>query len=261
MTQQRKRNRRNKIDNREQKVLSGEKQNLEVRERKEKTIKPLTAKNERQKQALRDLELKQMVVLSGSAGSGKTEVACWYAAKEWLKGDIDNIIITRPNISMGGDNAPIPGNDFQKILPYTMSMLMKFKKYLGAGILKNNLRQEMQDTLFNDVSGIQVYSLEKLNGLSFDNRTLVIADEIQSCTVAQMKSLLTRMEKGSKLVLCGDPVQSAIGSKNGLNFLLRTLKNNPHEDISVISFKPEDCCREGISAHFTAIFEGQGEWV
>lgn len=245
-----------------------EAQERERREIKDKFIEervnrvpPLSPKNERQRAALSMLDKKQMMVLAGASGSGKTEISCWYASKLWIAGDIDNIIITRPNKSMNGDDAAIPGNDFQKTLPYTMAMLMKFKKYLGAGTLKNNLRQDMEEVLFHNVSGIQVYSMEKLNGLSFDHKTLIICDESQSSTVGQMKSLLTRCERGCRLFVCGDLLQSAIGENNGLRYLLDTLKVHPNNDIGVVEFEPEDCCREGISAFFTKIFEEEGEWT
>ena len=226
----------------------------------ERKIPQLLAKNDRQKTALDSIEDKQMLILCGSSGSGKTEIACWYAAKEWLSGNIDNIIITRPMKSMDGDNAALPGSDFDKTLCYTMSMLLKFKKYLGAGILKNNLRQDMSDTLFNEVSGIQVYAMEKLNGLSFDSKTIVICDEAQSSTVGQMKSLVTRCELGAKLLICGDGLQSAIKGENGLQYLINIVEKYPNDDIDVVRFRPEDCCREGISSYFTKIFENEGVW-
>lgn len=258
--QERKRNRHKKLDKHEEKVLRGQSQILEDIKYRDRQIKPLQAKNERQRDALRQLEKKQMMCLVGASGSGKSQIASWYACKEWLRGSVDNIIITRPNKSMDGDDAAIPGTDFQKVLPYTMAILLKFKYYLGTGTLKNNLRQEMQDVLFNDISGIQVYSLEKLNGFSFDSRTIIICDEAQSSTIGQMKSLVTRCEKGAKLIICGDLLQGAIGPKNGLSFILDRIERNPHEDIGVVKFRAEDCCREGISAHFTEMFEREGMW-
>lgn len=233
-----------------------------IREKFEESrkIPRIVAKSDRQRQALSLIEDKQMMILCGSSGSGKTEIACWYAAKEWLAGRASNIIITRPMKSMNGDDAAIPGNDFQKTLPYTMAILLKFKKYLGSGILRNNLRQEMEDILFNEVSGLNVFSMEKLNGLSFDSKTIIICDEAQSSTVGQMKSLVTRCELGAKLLICGDLYQSAIKGKNGLQYLMETVEAHPNNDIGVVKFLPEDCCRVGISAYFTKLFEEEGIW-
>ena len=75
-----------------------------------------------------------------------------------------------------------------------------------------------------------------------------------------MKSLLTRCEGGCRLFVCGDLLQSAVKGKNGLKYLLETLEKHPNNDIGLVKFKPEDCCREGISAYFTKIFEEEGEW-
>lgn len=233
---------------------------IEEKYQEQRRVPPLIPKNTRQAQALEYAATKQMIVLAGSSGSGKTEIAAYVASKLWREGKVDNVIITRPNKSMNGDDAAIPGNDFQKTLPYTMAILMKLKRYLGAGTLKCSLRQDMEEVLFNEVSGIQVYSMEKLNGLSFDSKTLIIADEVQSATVGQVKSLVTRCEKGCMLFVCGDPLQTAITGENGLEYLLKLLENNTHEDIGVVRFKPEDCQREGISAFFTEQFEKEGAW-
>lgn len=228
-------------------------------ERKASVI-PLTAKNENQKKALQLMATKQCTVLLGSAGSGKSELMGWHASKRWLEGDVENIMITRPNKVLGNEAGHIPGNDFMKMLPFCMSVLLKLKKYLGAGILKNNLRTEDVDVLFNEQAGIQIVSLEKLQGISVSPTSILIAEEIQNATVAQVKSLLTRMEEGAQIIITGDVTQSALTGENGLSYLLRKIKTHPHDEVGFVEFTPEDCCRLGVSAHFTKVFEQDGQW-
>ena len=221
---------------------------------------PLTAKNESQRQALKAFEEKQLVVLSGSAGVGKSEIMCWYASKLWLEGIIDNIVITRPHQHLGNDYGAVTGNDTLKLLPFCMSMMMKFKKYLGAGILKNNFRMEVMESLFNEVSGICIVPVEKIQGLSFDNRTIILADEVQGCTPAQVKALVTRAEEGALLICAGDKTQSPLKGENGLAVLEEVLTTRPHPDAQIVRFTPKDNCRSGIAGHLAQVFEEQGTW-
>lgn len=225
-----------------------------------KKVKPLVAKSKNQKKALKAFTEKQMVVLSGSSGVGKSELACWWASKLWLEGTIDTIVITRPYQHLGNDYGAIKGDDTEKLLPFCMSMLMKFKKYLGTGILKNNFNMTPTDFLFQEVSGISIVPIEKIQGMSFDNKTIIVADEIQNATVGQVKSLVTRLEDGCQLIITGDRVQSAIGHKNGLSMVTDLIDRHPHEDVSMINFTPADNCRSGVSGFMANIFEQEGIW-
>lgn len=221
---------------------------------------PLKAKNEAQKEALKAFTEKQLVVLSGSAGSGKSEIMCWWASKLWLEGVIDNIVICRPHQGLGNDYGAVTGNDTLKLLPFCMSMMMKFKKYLGYGILKNNFRMEITEGLFQEASGIQIVPIEKIQGLSFNNKTIILADELQNATPSQIKALVTRAEEGCQLLCAGDKAQSALSGVNGLAKLEEVLLAHPHEDAHVVKFTPADNCRSGISGHLAGIFEKDGGW-
>lgn len=257
---ERKHNRREKVDRHEEKVIRGQNQIIEDIKRREKGIAPLQAKNDRQRDALRSFNNKQLVVLSGSAGVGKTELICWYACKRWLEGSIDNIVITRPYKHLGTDYGATTGNDAEKLLPFCMSILSKLKKYLGAGILKNNFKMGGFEALFNEVDGIQIIPIEKIQGMSYNDRTIIIADELQNATVAQIKALTTRAEEGCQILCAGDPRQTAIGKSNGLKFLEDVLYRYPTEYAKIIQFRKEDVVRGGLSSHLVSAFEEMGDW-
>lgn len=226
-------------------------------------IVPLSAKNERQKQTLQHFKLKALVIATGYSGTGKTELACWWASKLWLEGKINNIVITRPYKHLGGDYGATKGNDAEKLLPFCMSMLQKLKKYLGANILANNFKLDGFENLFAEADGIQIVPIEKIQGMSFGSGTVIIADEIQNASVDQVKALVTRMEEGCQILVCGDPKQTALGAKNGLNFLLKLIEKYPHEDIGVVSYLKEDVCRNDVVGHFVRAFDemGDGCWL
>ena len=225
-----------------------------------RSIVPLAAKNEHQRQALEAFKVKPLVVLSGSAGVGKSELMCWWASKLWLEGKIDTIVITRPHQSLGNDYGAVTGNDAMKLLPFCMSMLMKFKKYLGVGVLRNNFQMEVAEGLFQEARGISIIPVEKIQGLSFNERTIVLGDELQNATPAQVKALVTRCEEGAQLICAGDKLQSALHAKNGLAMLEDILVKYPTDDAAVVHFTPKDNCRSGVSGHLASAFEKEGTW-
>lgn len=235
-------------------------QNEKFQEERRHSIIPLTAKNDNQKKALQMFQTKQLVGLFGSSGVGKTELAVWWACKLWLENKIDNIIITRPYKHLGADYGATKGNDAEKLLPFCISMLMKMKRYLGVGILRNNFKLDGFEDLFSDADGIQIVPVEKIQGMSFNERTVIICDELQNTTIAQVKAVTTRLEEGCQLLLCGDDRQTALKGKNGLTYLVEKLDQHPHYLAGYVRFTPEDSCREGITAHLTKVFEEDGNW-
>lgn len=256
-----KRNQQQVVEDRwNKKVEKGRTINPKFEEERAVKVLPLVAKNEAQKKALKAFAEKQLIVLSGSAGTGKSELMCWWASKLWLEGVIDNIVICRPHQSLGNDYGAVTGNDTLKLLPFCMSMMLKFKKYLGVGILKNNFRMEVIDGLFQEASGIQIVPIEKIQGLSFNSKTIILADELQNATQAQIKALVTRAEEGCQLIAAGDKNQSALRGVNGLAKLEEALMDYPHEDAVVIRFTPKDNCRSGVAGHLANIFEQEGGW-
>lgn len=254
-----KRNRQQVQDRRNAKKVETGRVVREKFEEGRKVLK-LTAKNESQRKALSAFETKKLVILSGSAGTGKSELMCWWASKLWCEGKINSIVIVRPHQQLGNDYGAVSGNDTLKLLPFCMSMLMKLKKYLGYGILKNNFRMDVVEGLFNEAAGIQILPIEKCQGMSFGPDTLILADELQNATVAQVKALTTRSEEGCVIIGTGDNLQSALKGKNGLQYLEEALQKHPHQDAEVIKFTPKDNCRSGIAGHLAALFETEGSW-
>lgn len=228
--------------------------------KRDKQVIPLQTKNDRQRQALKAFTERQLIILTGSAGVGKTEIASWWACKQWLAGEVDNIIITRPYKHLGADYGATKGDDAEKLLPFCMSILMKLKKYLGAGILKNNFKMGGFDALFVEADGIQIVPIEKIQGMSFNSRTIIIADELQNATIAQVKSLTTRAEDGCQIICCGDPYQTALKHDNGLDFIEDVIYNHPTEYAEVVEFTKDDVVRGGLAGHLVAAFEEMGKW-
>ncbi len=227
-------------------------------ERKQRIVQ-LTAKNERQKQAIKAFTTRQLTILSGAAGVGKSELMVWWACKQWLEGNIDNIVITRPYQHLGADYGATKGNDSEKLLPFCMSMLSKMRKYLGVGTLSSNFRLDGFETLFAEADGIQIIPIEKIQGMSFNERTIILADELQNASMAQVKALTTRAEEGCQIICAGDLRQTAIGKGNGLAFIEHVLNKYPTEYAEVVHFLQEDVVRGGLTAHLVSAFDKESD--
>jgi phosphate starvation-inducible protein PhoH len=220
-----------------------------------KQVVNIQPKTENQKIAMSMLREKALVILSGNAGSGKTLLSCWWAAKQMLEGNVDRIIITRPNEINGRDGGATPGTDLEKLQQVLAPMMENLSDFLG---------RKRFETLIGDdplYSAITVAPLEKIAGRSFRDRTIVIADELQMSKISQMRSLTTRMEEGSQLILLGDPKQAIRDGENGLSYIVKTAGENPLEledYVGVVNFTKDDCVRGGLAGAMVRIFDDQG---
>ncbi len=184
-----------------------------------------------------------------------TYLSCWWAAKQYLEGKVDRIIITRPNEINGRDGGATPGTDLEKLQQMLAPMLENLSDFLG--------RSKFEALVGDDpiYSTITVAPLEKIAGRSFREGTIVIADELQMSKISQMRSLTTRMEEGSQLILLGDPKQAIHKGDNGLSYIVNTISKNPlelDEYAGVVQFTKDDCVRGGLAGAMVRIFDEQG---
>ena len=171
---------------------------------------PRNLEQESYLEKLEDPEL-QIVTAYGIAGSGKTYLACGYAANQLLKGHIDKIVFVRPNVALGGEAiGHLPGNVIEKMRPWIAPLL-------DALIEQGYHKSELEAMLKDDV--IEVVPVAYLRGRSFRN-SVVIADECQNLTGEGMLSLLTRIGEHSKMIIVGDTDQTDRRGSNGLEKMI-----------------------------------------
>jgi phosphate starvation-inducible PhoH-like protein len=140
---------------------------------------------------------KPIVIGTGPAGSGKTMLACQIALEHVHKYQRPKIVLTRPIVAADEDMGYLPGDMDQKMEPWTKPMFDIFEQYFS---------HSQMDRFIN------IEPLGYMRGRTFNN-TLIIADEMQNATPNQMKMLLTRVGKGTKLIVTGDLEQSDLGTK------------------------------------------------
>jgi phosphate starvation-inducible PhoH-like protein len=183
--------------------------------RKPKTpIKFKIQLNEEQKQAKSKILDSTITLLAGSAGSGKTLLACQIGLERLFMREVDKVIITRPTVSKE-EIGFLPGDLREKMDPWVQPI------YQNMYLLYD---KEKVEKYIND-GFIEIVPVSFMRGRTFVN-SVVIVDEAQNVTHEQMEMIVTRIGKGSKMIICGDDGQVDLKQKrdSGFKFLYSAAK-------------------------------------
>jgi phosphate starvation-inducible protein PhoH and related proteins len=173
--------------------------------------------NEEQKQAKKLIIENPVTVLKGMAGSGKTLVATQVALDLLFTKQIDKVIITRPTVSKEAIGF-LPGDIREKMDPWLAPIYHNLYMLYN----KEKIDKEMEE------ERIEVVPFAFMRGRTFVN-SFVIVDEAQNVTHNQMETILGRLGKSSKMVICGDLAQIDLKDKRetGFSFLARLEESVP----------------------------------
>ena len=212
-------NLRNSLEN-SQYLSQKEKNNIEKKFSKPKNISQYKYVNN-----LSNLNNK-IIIATGPAGTGKTLFATEYGVKQFLLGNFEKIIFTRPAVNVDEDLGYLPGTLEEKLSPYIRPIY---------DILYKFITPEEVTRLIEDKQ-IEISPLAYMRGRTFKN-TWIIADEMQNSTVSQMKMLLTRLGENSRMVITGDLDQHDRGQEiNGLHDFLEKFKGKRSSSITSVEF-------------------------
>ena len=204
--------------------------------RPKKPIKFNIQLNEEQKLAKQKIIESPITVLKGMAGSGKTLLATQVALDMLFTKQVEKVIITRPTVSKE-DIGFLPGDIKEKMDPW----LAPIYHNLNALYNKDKIQKLLDDET------IEIVPFAFLRGRTFLN-SFVIVDEAQNVTHNQMETVIGRLGKKSKMVVCGDMAQIDLKDKRetGFSFLSRIeesvegfsifnlVQNHRHEIVSPI---------------------------
>jgi len=139
----------------------------------------------------------------GKAGSGKTLLAVQIALDMFFKRQYNKIVITRPTISTE-DNGFLPGSEKEKLEPWLVPIMSNMRKVYN--------KQDKINKMV-DAQEVELVSLTHFRGRTFDN-SVVIVDEFQNLTKAQLRMALGRIGKDSIMIFCGDSQQIDLKDQN-----------------------------------------------
>jgi len=167
--------------------------------------------------ALQD-ETAGLVFGVGPAGTGKTFLAVATGAAELVAGKRERLIVARPAVEAGEKLGFLPGDLEDKVDPYMLPIWDSLRELFGQDQLdRRRLRGE-----------IEVAPLAFMRGRTLKNAFIII-DEAQNASIPQMKMVLTRLGRNSRMVVTGDPSQVDLPSKqpSGLPHALHILRSVP----------------------------------
>ncbi len=176
--------------------------------------KPVTLKitlNEEQKEARRIIMDNDVIVLIGKPGSGKTLLATYCSLGAMFNREISKILITRPMVTKE-EMGFLPGDIKDKLDPWVQPVYHNL--YQCYDKAKINVMMQNKE--------IDLTPLAYMRGITF-LESFVIVDECQNITIEQMKMIITRIGKGSKIIFCGDESQIDLKRRtdSGLSYLLK----------------------------------------
>jgi PhoH-like ATPase len=189
-------------------------------------IKPRNREQHFAFDALLDDRVK-LVTLMGKAGTGKTLIAMAAGLKRTVVDrEFRRVVVARPTVSMGREIGFLPGSLEEKLAPW-MQPIHDALEMLG------DLNMGHEHRRSNDLmrsGSIVVEALSYIRGRSIASQYMVI-DEAQNLTPLEVKTIVTRVGHGTKIVFTGDPYQIdnpyVDSSSNGFNYVVSRFREQP----------------------------------
>ena len=186
------------------------------------------------------------ILAVGSAGTGKTYISLYLALKDVMaKNNYKEIIIIRSSVQ-SREQGHMPGDAKEKMAhfeaPYIDIVNDLFERADAYGIMKQKNMIRFMSTSF-------------IRGLTFDN-ALILVDECQNMRWDELRTIMTRVGEGSRIILCGDTKQDDLAcSKNrldvsGLRHFKRVIDKMESDCFETVEFTVDDIVRSGIVKSF-----------
>ena len=210
--------------------------------------RPIKSRSENQQQLIDAYEKNDMVFAVGPAGTGKTYLSIALAVKALKEKAIKKIILSRPAVEAGEKLGFLPGDMKDKIDPYLQPLYDALEEMIPPA----KLQEYMQANV------IQIAPLAFMRGRTL-NDAVVILDEAQNTTTAQIKMFLTRMGWNTKMIVTGDRTQIDLprSTPSGLIEAIRILRGIP--GIAFIEMNKGDIVRHKLVTRIVEAYEHEAE--
>lgn len=176
-----------------------------------------------------------IIFASGVAGTGKTYLAVCYAVMQLKKEIVEKIILTRPAVEAGESLGFLPGDMKDKVDPYLRPLYDALYDMLGVETVERLMEKQV----------IEVAPLAFMRGRTL-NKAVVILDEAQNTTQAQMKMFLTRMGQNAQMIINGDITQIDLIRKEQSGLVQATQILKGIDRIAFVQMSADDVVRHPL---------------
>jgi phosphate starvation-inducible PhoH-like protein len=208
--------------------------------------KPVRAQTPHQEAYLRAIRDHDLVFAIGPAGTGKTYLAVAAAVHLLKTGRVKRVILSRPAVEAGERLGYLPGDLRAKVNPYLRPLFDALTDMMDYATLRRFMESDV----------IEVSPLAFMRGRTLNN-AVIILDEAQNATRGQMKMILTRMGRGSKMVVTGDITQVDLpdAHESGLWDAVLRLRNT--EGVGYVAFDRSDVVRHALVQRIIDAYGGE----
>ena len=206
--------------------------------------RPIKGRSENQQKLIENFENNDMVFAVGPAGTGKTYLSIALAVKALKEKTAKKIILSRPAVEAGEKLGFLPGDMKEKIDPYLQPLYDALEDMIPA--------VKLQDLMEKHI--IQIAPLAFMRGRTLSD-AVVILDEAQNTTPAQIRMFLTRMGWNTKMIITGDltqidlPKTQLCGLREALDILTGI------EGIGVVELTKKDIVRHKLVTKIVNAYE------
>lgn len=205
------------------------------------------ARTEGQRHLSEAIDHSRVTFAIGPAGSGKTWIAMSRALTMLSEGKIDRIVLTRPVVEAGESLGFLPGTLEEKINPYLRPLYDAVEEMASP--------YQLQQWLTNH--RIEIAPLAYMRGRTLNNACIIL-DEAQNASKTQIKMVLTRIGRDTKVIVTGDLKQVDVSpSRSGLRDTERILRDV--DGISFVHLGLSDIIRDDIVADIVQAYEMDDE--
>lgn len=210
--------------------------------------KPISGRTPNQQLLVKTFSENDLTFALGPAGTGKTYLAVALAVRALKNKEVRKIILSRPAVEAGEKLGFLPGDMKEKIDPYLRPLYDALEEMIQPARLKEMLED----------GTIQIAPLAFMRGRTLSD-AVVILDEAQNTTSAQIKMFLTRMGFNTKMIVTGDCTQIdlPVAQRSGLEEAMRILKGV--KGISLIEMNKKDIVRNPLVTRIVDAYEKDNE--
>ena len=204
----------------------------------------IVPKSDGQRRYVRAIAENDIVIGIGPAGTGKTYLAVACAVDALYKKRVKRIILARPAVEAGENLGFLPGDLQEKVDPYLRPLYDALEDMMPH----DRVQRALED------STIEIAPLAYMRGRTLSD-ALVILDEAQNATRAQMKMFLTRLGLSSRVVITGDKTQIDLPRRSDSGLLEVEAILSDIDGISFVYLDDKDVIRHRLVKDIIKAYE------